>query len=405
VLALVVAEVVCRIDRFFPGRKYASESARMYFAARADASEKELEQFAAPDPTQEGTSLRAFAHPFLGWSDERSFATLAEGDAWYATAESRASFDVLLLGGSVAADFGNRGSDRLIELLGADPRLRGRDIRIWNEGHAGYKAPQPLHVLEWILSNGHEPDAIVIIDGFNEVAIASGNHNRGVSPLYPFAEHWDVLVRGNNFDIAAIDLLLVMRGAQKEEQAIARSALSRGYHRSALLTRLTLSRLADRRRAFEKARDAYLAYVLAHSDPAAVRGPRFAGDRQAAIELAVQCWSESARTLHTLCAQRGIAELHVLQPARDDPGTKQLTADEMHSTGPDAIWTAAVLAGYPLLKAAGAALAESGIPFADATRVFEGETGQIYIDLCHFNDRGNVLLAELVAPRLLAQVR
>lgn len=75
-LALVVAEVVCRIDRFFPGQKYASASARAYFAVRAEASEKELETYAAPDPKKEGTSLRAFAHPYFGWSDARSFATL-----------------------------------------------------------------------------------------------------------------------------------------------------------------------------------------------------------------------------------------------------------------------------------------------------------------------------------------
>lgn len=313
---------------------------------------------------------------------------------------------MLLLGGSVAADFGNRGSARLIALLRADPRMRGREVRVWNEGHAGYKAPQPLRVLEWILASGHQPDAVVLVDGFNEVAIACGNHQRGVHPLFPFAEHWDVLVRGNNFDIAAIDLLLVMRGAQKEEQAIARTALSRGYHTSALLTRLTLSRLAERRRAFEEARDEYLAYVLAHSDPAAVRGPRFDGDRRSAIELAVRGWSESARMLHTLCTERGIAELHVLQPARDDPGAKTLTSAEKRSAGPDDVWTAAVVEGYPLLKAAGSELAKSGVPLADATRIFEHETGTIYKDLCHFSDeRGHVLLADFVAQHLLAQLR
>lgn len=404
VLAFGLAEIACRIDALFPGQKYTSAGARLRFSVRAEAAEHELEAYAAPEPKAGAGTLNAFLHPFLGWSDTRSFETLAEETNWYSKPKSDQTFDVLVLGGSVAADFGNRERRKLIELLQADSRLSARHVRVWNEGHAGYKEPQPLHALEWMIAMGHRPDAVVLIDGFNEVAIACSNVDAQVHPLYPYAENWGVLVRGKGIDVQGLDFLLAMRAAQSREQALARRALDRGYAHSALLTRLTLSRMAHQRRAFEAARDAYLAYLVAHTEDPAVRGPPYEGDARQALDVAVRCWTESARALHDLCARRGLVEVHVLQPALEDAGAKQLTTKELHNTTGGGTWTTAVRTGYPLLRQAGAALAAEGLPFDDATRLFEHESESVYVDMCHLNERGNDMMAGFVAERLLQRL-
>jgi hypothetical protein len=58
--------------------------------------------------------------------------------------------------------------------------------------------------------------------------------------------------------------------------------------------------------------------------------------------------------------------------------------------------------GYPKLRAAGAELAAQGVPFLDASHVFADVQDTLYYDACHFDKRGNGLLAELLAPALLA---
>jgi hypothetical protein len=392
-----VAEIVCRIDKLFPGKHFSSTGAHAWFKARAEAgSGRELEAFAAADPRGKDTSLQPFPHPFDGWADARELVQLEDETRWYADPASQKTFDVLILGGSVAAVFGNLSPPRLISTLRQDPRLRGRGIRVWNGGNAGYKAPQPLHLFEWMLTTGHRPDAIVMIDGFNEVCIAANNISSHVHPLYPYAEHWGPLVLGKDFDLTSLDLLVAMRMAQKSEQSIARAALASGFENSALLTRITLARLASRRRAFEEAKNQYVAYCSEHERGPVVHGPTFEGGVDQAIDLAVTSWSESAAAVHALCVAHGIIEVHVLQPSIADEGSKVPTEEEKHSAWTNDVWQAAARRGYPLLRAAGEKLRANGIPFDDATRIFEHESATVYTDLCHLTEHGNDLLCSYV---------
>jgi hypothetical protein len=405
VFALALAEVACRIDALFPKQRYDAGKARDYFSARAENNaERELEAFAAPDPNETDSSLRPVPHPYLGWTDERSTRQIEEASRWYATAESEQTFDILLLGGSVAAQFGNSGHETLEHVLNADPRFAGRRVRVWNHGHAGYKAPQTSNLAAWLFELGQKPDAVILLDGFNEVAVARSNSSAGAHPLYPFLEYWGTLARGRGVDVAALDLMVEMRVAQKKEAQIASSALALGLHHSALLTRITLARLASRRKEFEAARTKYAAYLAAKSDDIAVRGVAFDADPERACDLAVQGWFENSRALQAICAAHGVPCLHVLQPTLHDAGSKPLTSEEMHDAGASSAWLEGVRCGYPRMRAAGTRLAAAGLSFFDATGVFHDQTERIYIDVCHVNYRGSVLLGRAIGAELLRRV-
>jgi hypothetical protein len=120
----------------------------------------------------------------------------------------------------------------------------------------------------------------------------------------------------------------------------------------------------------------------------------------------VQNWCESSRSLHALCAARGIASLHVLQPTLHDEGSKPLTPAEVEAGagGPDS-WIRAVRAGYPLLREAGARLTELGVPFHDATGVFAGDERELCYDVCHFGGPGQFTLAADVGAALARSLR
>ncbi|MEO0653147.1 MAG: hypothetical protein AAFZ65_20895 [Planctomycetota bacterium] len=66
---------------------------------------------------------------------------------------------------------------------------------------------------------------------------------------------------------------------------------------------------------------------------------------------------------------------------------------------PDA-WLRGVVEGYPRLREAGAALAAEGIAFFDASRVFAEVQETLYFDSCHFDARGNQILAQAIGAFL-----
>ena len=63
-------------------------------------------------------------------------------------------------------------------------------------------------------------------------------------------------------------------------------------------------------------------------------------------------------------------------------------------------WLEGVALGYPRLRVAGKALQERGVAFLDASGVFRNVEETLYIDACHFDARGNELLAQQIGEKL-----
>lgn len=401
VAALFLAEIVCRIDAFFPGAPYDRDKLRAWLELRAsDDPMKALEAFGAPDPAAQDSSVRPVLHPYYGWTNERALANFEAETRWYQGAESAATFDVLILGGSVAADFGNHAVPELPARIAAAARVAGRPVRVWNEAHAGFKAPQTGSLCAWLLASGHAPDAIVLIDGFNEVAVATSNVEVGAHPAYPFVQYWHELARDRAIDVRDLDLLLAVRGAQRAIADVARSALDHGLVHSALASRLTLARIRALQGRYEAARRARLEYQAQRPPEIAVNGPAFDRDGDAVAELEVSVWAANARNVAALCRERGIAFLHVLQPTLHDEGSKPLTDEERRRGGAASAWLTGVQRGYGRLRATARELAAAGVPTFDATRAFQHETGTVYLDICHVDDHGNAVLVALVGAEL-----
>lgn len=403
--AVVLAEFACRVDALFPTQPFDSTRALAFFTLRQEAgADQTLAQYTAPDPGGLESSVRPVPHPYFGWTSERDTRVVEEEGRWFADEASRASFDVLVFGGSVAAEFGNRAGERLASQLGADARLAGRPVRVWNDAHAGHKAPQTGNLLAWILALGHAPDAIILVDGFNEVAIGLTNARAGAHPLLPSNEFWTPLARGKYVDAVSLDRLVELHGAQRNEQAVARTAVRFGFHRSALLSRITLARLKGRHQDFVDAVGRYLEATRPRADDPSTRGPWFDAAPAAVVETVARGWTENARTFATACRARGIVLVHCLQPTLYDPGSKPMTSEERRFAEAASTWKEGVELGYPRLRAALLELSGDDVPVHDATRIFERESESMYVDVCHLNERGNEVLADFVSARLLEKL-
>jgi hypothetical protein len=98
--------------------------------------------------------------------------------------------------------------------------------------------------------------------------------------------------------------------------------------------------------------------------------------------------------------------VHLLQPNQYVPDSKKLGSEEQSiAISDEHCYGFAVRQGYPDLLREGANLRAEGVDFHDLTKLFAAFANPIYVDTCcHYNQKGNDLLAEAVAEALLAHL-
>ena len=91
-----------------------------------------------------------------------------------------------IFGGSVAQSFALEGTATLAEVLVGSPAFAGREVVFVSAALPGYKQPQQLMTLTYLLALGAEFDIVINLDGFNEIALhPTRNGPQGVAASYP----------------------------------------------------------------------------------------------------------------------------------------------------------------------------------------------------------------------------
>ena len=309
---------------------------------------------------------------------------------------------VAVFGGSVAAYFAVDGREALARALGADPALRGKRVRLHSFALGGFKQPQMLEALAYVLALGQRFDVVVELDGFNDVALSFVTHkDMGLFPAYP--RDWDSLVR------LAPDVDQLRRMGRVDYWQEWRSAVAQRFAKrpwSLSVTAGLVWKSVDRVLGGELARARTdLAKTAAASYGYRERGPvrRYASDEDLLADI-VRTWGRSSLQMHRLCSAEGMRYHHFLQPNQYVPGSKPMGEGERavaYRTDKD--YRLPVEKGYPLLQAEGARLAASGVDFHDLSRLYAGIAAPLYIDdCCHVNGQGNAMMGEAVGRVIAA---
>lgn len=99
---------------------------------------------------------------------------------------------IAVVGGSVADMFANltekEFNQYLHEEFGFD-----KNLVLINLATGGYKQPQQLFHIQYALLAGFEFDAILNIDGFNDLALANDNINNQINPIFPSGFHMGLM--------------------------------------------------------------------------------------------------------------------------------------------------------------------------------------------------------------------
>jgi hypothetical protein len=343
-------------------------------------------------------------HPYVGWEIADGYRILADEYRWMRSQDSAGAFTVLVLGGSVADIFDQDqyGIGPLRRLLKSDPKLADREIHFLRFGRGGFKQPQQVNYLVFLLSLGFRIDVVVEIDGFNEVALGNNNLHEGSHPAYPSASHWAQLASWGTSDRVALDKVAEIRETQRAIESWCRYFTRWHLDRSCIVCKLALRRMHALRTELEREFRAYAKYLGERPSPTSSLGLQ--GGEEAAVEASVLDWAECSRTASDLCRARGILYLQFLQPTLHDKGSKTLTKREIDQGGMLETWRRGVELGYPLMRAKGPELKKLGVDFIDLSLIFKDRTDDIYFDACHFATEGNEILARHIAQELLARL-
>ncbi len=345
-------------------------------------------------------------HPYLGFVYDRTY-NAAVGPLGFVgddilTHVAPEEYNVVVTGGSVAANFFVLTAMDFKKRLAAVPELAGKKINMACVAIAGYKQPQQLLAVNYLLSLGARIDLLVNIDGFNEITLPfNDNYPSGVFVFYPTM--WKDLTD---------DLGDSRRRTLVGELSLtdwARTTLA-GWFSSAVLDR---SMIAD------------LAWVLADDIlngkakkilhelerstgtlAAFQTGPPNQGDQGAIQDRLADNWAESSRLMHDLARSGRFAYVHVLQPNQYVPGSKPLSENEEKTAITRTPGVAETTAqGYGRLARRIPGLEQAGVHVLDATMIFENVREDLYFDTCcHFNARGNAILLDAVMAFLSEKV-
>jgi hypothetical protein len=300
---------------------------------------------------------------------------------------------IALFGGSFARQLYTHSRDALARAAGAD----ARPVVVVNAAMGGYKQPQQLMALAWLIALGAEFDAVVNLDGFNEVALPiPDNLHRGVFPLFP--RDWSSRV-ADVTDPEAVPLLARLQVLNER-----RRRWAAGFARFPL-TRSAMAGLAwqalDRR--FAKQRALLLAALRdvtpAGTLPYVASGPSFGFPSEDALfAYLADAWVRCSKAMAGLSESVGATYFHFLQPNQYVPASKPLTPEEQRvAVNPKQAYRPGVEKGYPHLRRREADLLAAGIRFHDLTMVFSNEVRTLYVDdCCHLSREGYDMIAGLI---------
>lgn len=358
-------------------------------------------------------------HPYLGWVSNPQLNSgttlfgrkipvnsLGFDDIEHGTVKrSPDRFIVALTGGSVAWQMSVAGEDSLRQELLQNPHLKGKQIEIVRLAKSGYKQPQQLMALNFVLALGNEFDAVVNVDGFNEIALAvCENDMVGVFAAYPRSWHarMQYAVDPRNHRIA----FQLMRTKGLKQQ-IAQDRLDSWLNWSPTLNLIWWMRNNACENELQQLRLEIQDRRVAHGLGFAAVGPDQTFKTEAGLySHLVDLWSNSSLQMNHLCRANKCIYIHVLQPNQYLPKSKPMGPDEQKLAINDTRkYGISIAKGYPLLIARGQNFHQHNLDFHDLTQLFVKTIDRLYEDgCCHYNQDGNSMLAREVAKLIAASL-
>jgi len=311
-------------------------------------------------------------------------------------------FIVGIFGGSVAGGFYNVAKKHLKPKL--EKLLPNKKITILSVNNGGYKQPQQLIALSYLIASGMKFDLVINIDGLNEAYIGWKNFNDyRADPINPNVD-FSFQIQANivRSSTAQEQISLAQNRLVKIIQAQNKTPLALRYYYFEYLRKPSAQEHLEyvknqTARAFNKENSQYL--IL----PFLGKG---IDDMRASI---VESWLRSSKMMHAILKSSGARYVHLLQPNQyygnrkfsNEEKAVAITKQKPYGDFRDII----VGPTYDLMRSRSNELEEDGILFIDGTPLFDNTIKQVYSDVCcHLLEQGNLLLLDSIVTKIKAQI-
>lgn len=342
-------------------------------------------------------------HPYLGFvGDPNNTDGVSEYGFYGASPVGIKTDDQLIIGifgGSFAFSMSLFSKDVFINELKQISKFQDKEIVVHTIALGGYKQPQQLFALSYLLSLGAYFDLVINLDGFNEVALPPvENIPKNVFPFYP--RHWFARVHAFNDRkmLTLIGEISLFAEKQKRWAKLFATTPLRynitcnllwGFYNKSLSKKKVEREILLKQ--YTLKREASLKYLAT--------GPSFHYTHEAEMYKALaEVWRRSSIQMNQLCEAGGIEYFHFLQPNQYVAGSKTMQAEELQRAfQEDHPYKEGVEKGYPYLLSAGRYLVDQGVIFHDLTMIFANHDEPLYNDTCcHLNKKGYDMIARTI---------
>lgn len=306
-----------------------------------------------------------------------------------------------IVGGSVALHLSTRADVALKNELKKIPSIANKEILIVRLASGGYKQPQQLAIVNYLLSLGAEFDMILNVDGFNEMALPlSQNLKQKVNPFFP--RNWRDLTN-TQADEGLYKLIGKTALVKDELKKNTKSVYSSMGKYSITMHLLWSAYCNTKTNELNKLRNSIFFYAPENS--LYINGPQIKETEDKIKEMIAEHWARSSILIYQVAKANNIHYFHVLQPNQYVKGSKVFSEEEMVKKYylESSHYREPIETGYPIMQKQISQIRKAGVSFTDLSMAFQNVRETIYEDdCCHFNNQGNVMLAEAVGKFILS---
>jgi len=310
-----------------------------------------------------------------------------------------------IFGGSVAYFFSVYGVDSMLQQLETSPFFKNKDIKIVRVALGGYKQPQQLMSLTYLLSLGAHFDVVINLDGFNELVLpVVENVPNKIAPFFPRNWHGLSSPLMSYEQKSLVGQLSFLRVIRKKFASLINTSVLRF---SNIMNLIWL--VSDKYLETEiSERQEQLRWSTDHRMDSYQRtGPKYAyEDNPKLYRDLASYWRMSSQQMAKISEANNILYWHFLQPNQYVQNSKTLSEEERKiAFNTEMMYREPAEQGYPALIKAGYELANSSSQFHDLTNIFKDHPESVYEDdCCHLNKHGNEILGEAVGKLMVEDI-
>ncbi|MFN0056735.1 MAG: hypothetical protein ACKV0T_31715 [Planctomycetales bacterium] len=306
-----------------------------------------------------------------------------------------------IVGGSVAEEFATAARGEFERQLRMSPEFQDKKLEFVRLAMGGYKQPQQLLTVTYLLALGAEFDILINVDGYNEIVLPAVE-NRPAQTFPGFPRVWQARIIETS-EMAVLRKIGRVSYLRERTRQRAGWFCRPPWRYSPTMTLLWASLNNLLQAQLNREVGEINALKQQDHDYAVTGPPLLLADDAAYHEYCAELWKDSSWQLHQLATANGIRYFHFLQPNQYDIGSKpQMGAEERIAVFKDGHpGKLHVEQGYPILRRKGEELSAAGVRFIDLTGMFVDHPERVYSDYCcHLTDHGNNLLAERIAQAI-----